>query len=378
MTDTNTSGDDSAPGAAPSQTAGQAPAASAETGAFGAFQQTGAFGSARGSGLARGKRASLPAASAAPAAKSGGYKPTALEVIIPQREYKNPFTGETAANPPAETPAESPAQAERPAREYITPQPAPAPEPAPRFDPPEMEIPAAAEKFAEETAAGKPELTILPPAQKPQPALKWESEPASDSRPQAPIAPFPPRRDDRPGNRGDSGRGQRFDGRESRPEGREPRQGQRHEGQESRREREPYPDREPSHHEPRADVPQKSGGFFAWLKGLFAGKPAVQPQRGEGERAHDGQHQRRRRRRGGRGRHQGEYRGGYNAERGGSDPAGQGPSAPQEGGQRRYAEGESRGDFHGGDRRRRRGGRGRFRDDRGGPRSEGQQGGGAI
>ena len=78
MTDTNTSGANSAPGAGPSQTDSQAPAGFAEAGAFGVSQQPGAFGSVRGSGLARGKRTSTPAASAASAAKSDGYKPTAL------------------------------------------------------------------------------------------------------------------------------------------------------------------------------------------------------------------------------------------------------------------------------------------------------------
>src|SRR5262245_43829351 len=57
----------------------------------------GSFGATRGSGLARGKR---PGASAAPAspAPATGYKPTAVEVIAPASEYKNPFTGETSVN----------------------------------------------------------------------------------------------------------------------------------------------------------------------------------------------------------------------------------------------------------------------------------------
>ena len=145
MTDHNTSGADFAPGAAPT---GQAPASFAETGASGASQPIGAFGSVRGSGLARGKRTSNPAASAAPAAKSDGYKPTALEVIVPQNEYKNPFTGETAAAAPVEAPA-APVAPVAPVivfvtvnpvgfgsgravgrREYITPQPAEAQAPA--------------------------------------------------------------------------------------------------------------------------------------------------------------------------------------------------------------------------------------------------------
>src|ERR1700734_895203 len=61
----------------------QAPAASAETPA-------GNFGSTRGSGLARGKRQSSAAAPTANTAKSD-YKPSALEVITPASEYRNPF-----------------------------------------------------------------------------------------------------------------------------------------------------------------------------------------------------------------------------------------------------------------------------------------------
>ena len=430
MTDTHTSGADSAPGAGPSQTVGQAPAGSAETGAFGAFQQTGAFGSARGSGLARGKRTSTPAATAASVSKSDGYKPTALEVIVPQREYKNPFTGETSASPQMEVPA----QTEPSAREYITPQASP----APALDRPVPAEPAIVEKVDEEGATQKPEITILPPAQKPQPALSWESGPSSAGQPQAPLFPLNPRRDDRQddrsGGRGesrrdqrtDSGqkpdysaqrrdgrehrsdfRGQRSDNRDSRPDGRgqpSERTGQAPENRgqaserggltserggltsergglapdnrEPRRDREPFRDRERSREFVREEAPLKPVGFFGWLKSLFSGKPAAQPQpqRAEGERTHDGQHHRRRRRRGGRGRQNSEYRGGgsFNAERG------PGESSSQEGGQQRHSGGESRGDFQGGEHRRRRGGRGRYRDDRGGPRSEGQQGGGAI
>jgi translation initiation factor IF-2 len=423
MTDHNTSGADFAPGAAPSKTDGQAPASFAETGASGASQPIGAFGSVRGSGLARGKRTSSPAASAAPAVKTGEYKPTALEVIVPEREYKNPFTGETAVarpEPVVEAPPEAPAPAPaRPvsvsapsSREYITPQPEgatpSAPLPAPVF---ERSVEEATETRPEE----KSELTILPPAQPQKSSLSWESSPAG-AAPAAPIFPLEPRRegrrDERSSSRGEGRREPRAEGapgaegyaprapREGRPEGGE----RRRDGREPRQEIDPrygrqhpdprdYPDgyqpswyarrprredREPSRHHDAAPAPAdsaapeaaaKPAGFFGWLKGLFGGKPAAQPQRTEGERSHDGQH-RGRRRRGGRGRHQGESRGGYGAESRGAGPG----SDSAEGG-------ESRGGYGGGgDRRRSRGGRGRGRgrEDRGGFRSEGSQGGGAI
>src|SRR4051812_13146916 len=59
-----------------------------------------AFGSTRGSGLARGKRPAVPSAPTNAPAAGTGYKPTALEVITPQSEYKNPFTGETTVSAP--------------------------------------------------------------------------------------------------------------------------------------------------------------------------------------------------------------------------------------------------------------------------------------
>ncbi len=435
MTDQNTSGADFAPGAAPSKTDGQAPANSAETGAFGASQPIGAFGSVRGSGLARGKRTSSPAASAAPAVKTGEYKPTALEVIIPEREYKNPFTGETAAvqpepvvEAPAPTPTPAPvrvAPAASSGREYITPQPAgsepSAPMPSPVF---ERSVAEATGTRAEEKA----ELTILPPAQPQKNAMSWESGPAG-AAPAAPIFPLEPRRegrrDERPNFRSEGrreprpestagsegaethaprsdGRGPRHEGGERRRDGRErpreeidPRYGRQHpdprdypngerpswyparsprsEGRDSPRPREASSEVPREH--ARETAPAKPTGFLGWLKGLFAGKPAAQPHRGEGEQGADGQH-RGRRRRGGRGRSHGEHRsgGGYNAEQRG--PSAEGGESGHQGGEHR---GESRGGYEGGgDRRRSRGGRGRGRGDRGGYRSEGSQGGGAI
>src|SRR4051794_39504879 len=56
------------------------------------------FGASRGSGLARGKRVSAPVAAAVNnAAPKGDYKPTAVQVITSEREYKNPFAPEQPA-----------------------------------------------------------------------------------------------------------------------------------------------------------------------------------------------------------------------------------------------------------------------------------------
>src|SRR6266567_3150875 len=103
MSDNEKSG---APTAAPADLPAHAPASAESSGATplvapkGEPQPTGAFGSTRGSGLARGKRPTLPAAQAAAPATPSGYKPTALEVITPQSEYRNPFTGETTVRAP--------------------------------------------------------------------------------------------------------------------------------------------------------------------------------------------------------------------------------------------------------------------------------------
>ena len=82
----------------PVQSGGDAPAAEPNAGVppSGATQPFGTFSSIRGSGLARGKRSTTPAAASAAPAGTGEYKPTALEVIIPEREYKNPFGGPSA------------------------------------------------------------------------------------------------------------------------------------------------------------------------------------------------------------------------------------------------------------------------------------------
>src|SRR5688572_15557672 len=90
------SADLSAPAPAPAEAAPAFPAASAPVSAPAGF---GSFGATRGSGLARGKRPSAATASASASAPAG-FKPTALEVITSQTEYKNPFTGETSVSAP--------------------------------------------------------------------------------------------------------------------------------------------------------------------------------------------------------------------------------------------------------------------------------------
>src|SRR5580658_3022562 len=127
MTDQNPSGATFAPAADTS-----APAASAETPA-------GNFGSTRGSGLARGKRPTGAAAPTASTAKSD-YKPTAVEIITPAREYKNPF----ASPEPASAPAPEPAKVE--------------PAAAAAVEEPKHEVPAEAQAVAPEPVAEKPEI----------------------------------------------------------------------------------------------------------------------------------------------------------------------------------------------------------------------------
>jgi len=383
MTDQNPSGASLAPAADI-----QAPAASAETPA-------GNFGSTRGSGLARGKRQSSAAAPTASTAKSD-YKPSALEVITPASEYKNPF----ASPVPESAPAAEPAKIETPV--------AAAPE---RAEPEAIVAPAA--PIVEEPVAEKREIQILPPAEALRPSVSWESPSASHSE-----AATPERngysRDERPtfrpDRREDAAEGARvvegearFDGRNPRNDSfqrqprdpREPRQPrdprearQPRDPRDERQPRDPRFDRQPRDprdERPRYDQrPQRdqngsaeqaapaAKGFFAWLKSLFGGSKPVEvpaPREFGGDRPGDGQRNRRRHR-GGRG-HGGNPQGfrGDRSAQSGPRPEGQG----QHGG-----EGENRGgDRHGGPRRRRhRGGPGR---DRGGePRSEGHQGGGAI
>src|SRR5581483_6067311 len=91
---------------APEQASADLPAkASAPAEPASASAPAAAFGSTRGSGLARGKRPVAPSAPSTTPAAPVGYTPTAVEIITPAREYKNPFTGETSVSaPPANEP----------------------------------------------------------------------------------------------------------------------------------------------------------------------------------------------------------------------------------------------------------------------------------
>jgi hypothetical protein len=328
--------------------------------AAGATQPFGTFGSNRGSGLLRGKRPSPATASAAPAAPAG-YQPSSIAVISPKSEYKNPFTGETSVaapvtNEPAPSVAPAPvapppaAPAPVAVREEVA---APAKAPVDNDATPELfpfNAPASEARAAAPAAptAAKPELKILPPEETKRPAQSWESG-------------SQPRRDDRPNFRPERREPRNFEPRAPRDPALEPREP-----------RAPLPHRET----PAPEAPKKSGGFFAWLKGLFGGAETAKPQEQSGDqrRDRDGEFRHgRRRHRGGRGRQN------FNGPRDGQQPQG----GPQEGDrpQGQGQGGEFRGERgeDGGQRRRRRGGRGRFRGDRGGdPRSDGQQGGGAI
>jgi len=355
MSDPATSGDSAA-------TAGAAiPAASSGNPA-----PVGTFG-AKGSGLARGKRptpASAPATSAAPT----GYQPSALEVIRPQSEYKNPFTGETsvptpvvnepapqAAPAPVAAPvfAEAAASAPAPVATAAPAAPAAAPAQAGDLFPFTPAAPSAA-AAKDTTPAAKAELNILPPQEVKRPAVSWGEHSAHPH--------------------GGDNRGRREDRGTFRPERRDQRPF------EPREPREPRRDFAPESRDATESTPspaKKSGGFFAWLKGLFGGSKAPEAKPGERDfQGRDGQQRYegggRRRHRGGRGR--GGYQGG-GENRGPRD--GQPRDFSAEGGGQPGGEQSGEQRYEGGGRRRRRGGRNRHRDDRG-PRPEGQQGGGAI
>ena len=334
----------------------------------------GSFG-AKGSGLARGKRPSPAAVSTAAPAAPSGYQPSALEVIRPQSEYKNPFTGETSvAAPVVNEPAPQAAPAPVAPIAFVAPAPvivaAPAPvavQPvaAPVATPsaPADELfpftPPAAERARTPVApAPKAELNILPTEEVKRPAVSW-GETSSTRRDERPTFK-PERRDARPFEPRD----QREPRRESAPASPSaPRESFSRDQERST----PVP----------APAAKKSGGFLAWLKGLFGGATAPEVKTGERDaQGRDGQHRHegggRRRHRGGRGRNN--YQGG-GENRGSRDHQPRDPRDYPEGGQAEGSSGEQR--FEGGGRRRRRGGRNRNHDDRG-PRPEGQQGGGAI
>ena len=363
MSDPATSGDSAA-------TAGAAfPAASSGTPA-----PAGSFG-AKGSGLARGKRPSPAAVSTAASAAPSGYQPSALEVLRPQSEYKNPFTGETSVaapivNEPAPqaAPVAIAAPVFVPAPVAVQPVVSPVATPVASSDELFPFTPPAAERPRPPLApAAKAELNILPPEEVKRPAVSWgETAPSQQGRRDERPTFKPERRDARP-----------FEPREPRA----PREPGREPASEPRAPFARDHDRDRNDRPVHAQPQKKSGGFLAWLKGLFGG--SAQPEVKTGERdhqhGHDGHHRHegggRRRHRGGRGR--GGYQGGgeNRGPRDGQQPREQSP----EGGHGGYPGGEHSGEqrFEGGGRRRRRGGRNRNRDDRG-PRPEGQQGGGAI
>jgi translation initiation factor IF-2 len=379
MTDTDPSGATFAPVADSS-----APAASAETAA-------GNFGSTRGSGLARGKRPSGAASPAASTAKSD-YKPTAVEIITPAREYKNPF----ASPEPVNAPAFEPAKVEAPTAVVM--------------EEPKAEAPAEVPASVPEPVAEKQEIEILPPAETARPSVSWEAHSDLPERTHQDARPTfrADRREDVAGEPRPEGREPRSDSRDPRRDSfqrqpRDPREArQPRDPREARQPRDPRDERQPRDprdarqprdprearqpRDPRDEQPSRNqngsgeqgspavkpstGGFLGWLKGLFGGKkPEEAPvgRESRGEHEFRGGERHRRRRRGGRGH-------GGNPQSFAGDRSSQGGPRP-EGFQ---GERDSRGgDRHGGHGRgRHRGGRGR---DRGGdPRPEGHQGGGAI
>lgn len=370
---------------APSGEPTSAPATAAETAPAAApagdSRPIGAFGTAKGSGLSRGKRASIPAAApAASSASTGTYKPTSVEVITPVREYTNPFEAPKPAEPAPVAPAvaETIVPPAAPAAPEATPAPVSLAANGPvttASEPPAATAPAAGEMFPFNEGDKKPanaipaaviqpsvekaEIKILPPAEAKRPAVSWgHGTNDEDTRPE---------RDPRPTFQPDR-RERKFEPRQPRSqEQREPRRDPSFE------QRGPLPGAANKAPAPAAEKP--SGGFFGWLKGLFSDKPAETPTP-QGEQrpgGREGGEFQRRRHRGGRGRggYQGDTRGGPRAE---GQHGGEGFRPQGQGGEQ---SGERRFEGGGGGRRRRRGGRGRFRDDRG-PRPEGQQGGGAI
>jgi len=354
MTDPETSG--ASANAAPAETTGAHAAA-------GSTQEFGTFGSTRGSGLARGKRAISTAAPAA-SAPSGEYKPTAIEVVVPQREYKNPFGETTPAIEAAPAPAPAPEAPRAVLAVPEVPQPAvPAPEPTPK--------PAAV--VAAEIEPEKAVLNILPPADAKRPPVHWgNTGPAADGAAAPGVFQTRARREE---NRGDRPQFRSEPRSEPRAEPRaEPRSEGGYQGREPRRDfrqepRDPAPQRDHVREPATQPAPAKAGGFFSWLKGLFGGKPAEKPA--QAEFRPDGEQFHRRRRRGGRGRRHGE------GQQGQGGPPREGDQPDFRGGRQdfRGSDRDGGGQRDGQRRRRHRGGRGR---DRGDSRPEGWQGGGAI
>jgi len=319
--------------------------------------QPGEFGATRGSGLLRGKRPSAPAAPTASPAPSGSYKPTALEVITPQSEYRNPFTGETSVGKPAASAAATPLEEEAPAAPT-----APVPESSAGLDaadassghpsPPEINV-------AEPTDESKSELKILPPESSQRPPVHWVAPSGNAGSTSAPEAPST--RDERP--RREPRERRTSNVREPRdPQSFDPREARHHGG---RRDRESRNDKRPrkARTSPRAPAePTKSaksaGGFLGWLKGLFGGAPEEPAVAGGGDGRSGGRQS----------RHRGRGRGGRSGYR--TDSRNRGPRDAQ----RESDSADSGPTDERGDGRRRR----RHEDSDRRPRSEGHQGGGAI
>jgi translation initiation factor IF-2 len=327
----------------------------------------GTFGNARGSGLARGKRAT-PAAAPTASNSNATYKPTSVSVLTPKREYTNPFAPEPA--PAAPVAAETP---------VIQPTENPNGPVASASEPPAVTAPASGEPVAPpaqviQPSVEKAEIKVLPPSDAKRPTVSWgESHDAQEQRSNRETRPTfnpdrrgeqreprEPRRDPRNFEPRDSGKAQdtRFPRRDTALE-------QRDRSRDNR-----------DYRAPSGEPVKKSGGFIGWLKGLFGGKPAetTQPAQQGSREQRDGEFHRRRHR-GGRGR----GGSGFQGENRGPRPEGQQGGQNFQGGEGSGNQGDNRfeGGGGGGHRRRRRGGRGRYRDDRG-PRPEGQQGGGAI
>ena len=342
MSDNNSSGADvpANSSAAPAETPSATPA-----------EATGSFGATRGSGLARGKRSHTAAPSAAPAAPRGDYQPTAIQVVVAQREYQNPFSPGESETPPAPVPA--PVAAPAPAAVVaepvapVAPAPVAAPQPAP------APVVAATPPAAPAAPAEKAQLTILPPAETKRPETRWDSD--SSAKAPAPQG----RREDRPVFRAErpasaeSSFGEQAaaqPAREGRRDGRGPRENRPH-GRGGEREPRPAPAPAPaagSTFKPqRPPAPEaKSGGFIGWLKGLFGGSSAEAPKAGgRGDSPREGGSEGQRRRHDGR-----RGRGGFE----GRGPRPEGEGSPRPHGQEGGGEG-------GGRRRRHRGGRGRGR-----------------
>jgi len=347
-----------------------------------------AFGTSRGSGLARGKRKTVPAPDTPTAqANAEGYQPTAIEVITPKSEYSNPFTGETVV--------ETPRQAE-----------------APKMEPPivessslaaasdsernvsELEATAAPAASTETEARPKPELKILPPAQPNRSRQSWESPSEHPARRAAAAATndengkdahtaaeAPRSRSPRgssegrptfqPERRARAPRNEEADTQSARPEK------QLRQDRPKRESREPRDSRDSrnEHRSPRAagspaKPAAKPQGFFGWLKSLFGGgnsKPgSSRPQTSQGD-APSREGGPKRRSRGGRGRNTGPRSGSesFSGQRSSEKTVGERPSPS------RTTEGQR-------DRPRNRSRGGRGGRSRNGPRSEGQQSGGAI